>query len=206
MSRKIKLTFVLMSFVILGLVLLSIHYHNKYQLYKEADNYAYRLSVNGIISSGVDMPLFGTSRALELINQNSPEMKIGVESWLLEAASNLSVAEKSAQIAIGHLNISPKDKDMFDSMNELSGFFGYIKNSLLDILRTERDFEQWEQACIELNDIMAFLDENLNEEVLSRGDYSEVQQHWKQLMNQINEKHPNSRLLKSYYFMYGFGE
>jgi hypothetical protein len=194
MSRKKMLTFVLIFFV-MGLALLSIHYYNKYQSYKEADNYAYRLSVDGIISNGVAEPLYKTSKALELINQNSPEMKTGVETWLFETTSNLSVAEKSAQIAMGHLNISLKDKDIEDIL-ELSHFFGDIKISLLDILHTENDFEQWKQACIELNDIMAFLDQNLNEAVLSRGNYSEVQQHWKQLMNQIYEKHANSRLLK----------
>ncbi|MGM0885254.1 MAG: hypothetical protein ACQEXQ_29955 [Bacillota bacterium] len=206
MSRKIKLIILLMVLVILGLTLLSIHYHRQYRLYKSADYNAYTLAINGITSNGIGTPLMETSRALELINQNSPDMKKGVESWLMEVASNLSVAEKSAMIASKHLNISIKENSRADSIDELSGFFRYINTSLLDIIRTEKDFEQWKQACMELNEIMMFLDENLDEAVLSRGDYYEVKQHWNQLMEKVYIQHPKSRLLKSYYFMYGLVE
>ncbi|ANE45592.1 hypothetical protein SY83_03955 [Paenibacillus swuensis] len=197
MGRNVKYLILVMVFAIVGLVMLSANYQNKYNAYKNAEQNAYILAVNSILNNGIEMPQFQTSKALELFNENSSEAKEGIETWLLEAATDISVAQKFAEIASIHLSMTQKENS--GTYAGMPDFFGSIRTSLLDIVRTENDFEQWKQASTELNEIMKFLNENLDDAVVLHGDYDEVKEHWNQLMEQIHQKYPNSRLLKPYF-------
>jgi hypothetical protein len=86
----------------------------------------------------------------------------------------------------------------------MAEFYGALKTSILDLVRTEDDFDQWKQACLELHEMMQILNEGVDRNILLNGDYSETLLHWNQLINQIYQRYPDSRLLKAYYSLLSF--
>lgn len=104
------------------------------------------------------------------------------------------------QQTIGTFTIG--DKNQYDSVIEVSRFFESIRMNLDDILKTEKDFAVWKQACTDLEEILQILKSNTDEQKIAGSDYNDMKMHWRELMEMVHEKHSNSRLLESYFRIY----
>jgi hypothetical protein len=150
--------------------------------YKTKNNESYTTQIENFYSYGLEIPQFKIEKIIELTNDDSPDAREGVETWLLEIASDYSVAENAAATSL------------INSRN----FFGHLKSLLLDMIRTEEDFEKWKQICLELNEITTYLKLNLNMDDLK--DESKAEDHWRKIMNEIKEKYSQTYLISNMIF------
>lgn len=164
--------------LIISLVFSCISYY-KFLDYKSKNNEMYANSIDNFYSYGLEIPQYKIDKVTDLLNSNSADAKIGVETWLLEIASDYSVAENSAAL----------------SQVYFRQFFGSLKTLLLDMIRTEKDYDKWKQICIELKDITTYLKANLNKDDLK--DKSRAEDHWLKIMEEIREKYSQTYLISN---------
>lgn len=202
MSKKYKLIILLL---IITLILSNIVTYTKYKEIKHAEETTFSLLVNRFYFYGISLPY----ESIQVVNErmaNESIDKEGVTTWLHEIISNMSVAVETSSLAANHWNLTIGDKNQYDAVIEVSRFFESIRMNLDDILKTEKDFAVWKQACTDLEEILQILKNNTDEQKIAGSDYNEMKMHWSELMEMVHEKHSNSRLLESYFRIYSDGK
>lgn len=164
--------------LIISLVFSCFSYY-KFLDYKSKNNEMYSNLIDNFYSYGLEIPQHKIEEVTELLNNNSEEAKTGVETWLLEIASDYGVAENSAAL----------------SQVYFRHFFGSLHTLLLDMIRTEKDYSKWKQICFELKDITTYLKTNLNKDDLN--DKSKAEDNWNKLMKEIREKYSHTYLISN---------
>lgn len=179
----------------------SILLFKNYNIYKAAETKTYQRLVNGIIDTGILSSKQKLSICVELAKGNSPDERGSIEVWLLEVAANLGVASENASIASTHWRLTLKQSDHVGS-TEIDKFLQTIQYYILDMVRTEKDFEKWKNTCYQLYEIFGYIGKNLDRSIFEEGKYSEVYNHWRDLLEQSMSKISDSdlkRLIVSYF-------
>lgn len=199
MSRKYMKIGVVILFIVL--VITNIFSFVKYKEIKNSETLTYSHLVNRFYNYGIMIPYDSIHNVNEKI-KNATINQEDVAVWLNEIVSDMKVAAETSSIAANHWNLTIEDKNEHDSVAEVSQFYGSIRMNLNDIIRTEKDYEVWKQACMDLEEILEIMKNNTNEQALLDMDHKQIKAHWKELMELVREKHVDSRLLKSYFSMY----
>lgn len=184
--------------LILALVGTSIFFFMKYKEVNKSEMVTYSLLVNRFYSYGISIPYNSIHLVNEKINNGTLD-EADVKVWLHDIISNMSIATETSSIASNHWNLTIGDRNRHDSVAEVSRFFESIRVNLNDIIKTEKDYTIWKQACADLEGILKIMNSNVSEEQLADMDYSEVKVRWKELMQLVHEQYSDSRLLKSYF-------
>ncbi|WP_054955225.1 hypothetical protein [Paenibacillus dakarensis] len=169
----------LLSVCLIVSVMVNCYSFFKIHDYKLQNNKRHMNQIDNFYFYGMEIPQFKIEKIMELINQDPPDAREGVETWLLEIASDYSVAENSLAATQIHPRL----------------FFEQLKGFLLDMIRTEDDFEKWKQICLELNDITSYLKLNLSKDDLK--DPSNADENWLKIMNEIKEKYAHTYLISN---------
>lgn len=193
MFKKISVVIILIT-----LVITNIYFFISYKEIKQSEATTYSQLVNRFYSYGIALPYNSIHQVNEKVN-NGTINKEDVNGWLNEIISNMSVAAEASSIASNHWNLTIGDKNQHDSVAEVSRFFESIRMNLNDIIKTEKDYTIWKQACADLEGILKIMNNNMSEEQLVDMDYSEIKVSWKELMQLVHEQYSDSRLLKSYF-------
>jgi len=186
---------------LIALLLTNIVTLTKYREIKQTETTSYSQLVNRFYSYGILL----SYDSIHLVNEkvrNGTITEEEVRVWLNEVVSDMRVAAETASIAANHWNLTIGDKNKYDSVGEISRFYESIQINLNDIIKTEKDYTVWKQACIELEEILEIIKNNTSEQKLINADYKEIKIHWKELMELVREKHSDSRLLKSYFLIH----
>lgn len=182
-----SLTLCLVVSIIIGIVSF-----NNYREYKSLNNSTYSALINSVYSYGFEAPENKIKAILNMIDSKNPDSRKGIETWINEITSDYSVAQNSA--AIAEIYIAPTTS-INDHSTRMYQFFGDLKSLLLDMIRTENDFERWTEVCIELNDLMQFIKSNLNKDDLK--DKSIVNDHWHDILNQAKDKYRHTYIIQN---------
>lgn len=187
--------------VLITLLLTNIITFTRYTKLKQADTTSYSQLVNRFYS-------YGISQSYDLIHLVNEKIRNGtvneedVRDRLNEIVSDMRVSAETASIAANHWNLTIGDKNEYDSVGEISEFYKSIQINLNDIIKTEKDFTVLKQACIELEGILEIIKNNTNEQEIISADYKGIKMYWKEIMGLVQEKHSDTRLLRSYFLVH----
>lgn len=198
-SKKYTKISVVILFIVL--VVTNIFSFTSYKEIKNSETMTYSHLVNRFYNYGIMIPYGSIHNVNEKIKNASINQE-DVTIWLNEIVSDMKVAAETSSIASNHWNLTIEDKNEHDSVSEVSRFYESIRMNLNDIIRTEKDYAVWKQACTDLEEILEIMKTNTNEQTLLEMDYKQIKAHWRELMELVREKHSDSRLLKSYFSMY----
>ncbi|WP_127532151.1 hypothetical protein [Paenibacillus kobensis] len=191
MKKRYRLLLSLAVICVIASLIVSSVFYNRYTEYKKMNNQTYENLMSSVYSYGLEIPATKIDAIVQLIKLNSPEAREGIETWILEIASDYSVAQNAAALLEPFIS---DDEGNPGSPVQMYRFFGDLKSLLLDMVRTEDDLEQWKQIGLELSDIMTSLKTNLDKQKLA--DASDAAQQWNEAIHQLKQRYSDTYILQ----------